>query len=247
MRRSRLTQGVRHLQAEMSQTADSNDTDLLSRSGAEALEGRVGGHSGAQEGGDGLAVERFGDGDGEASTAASVVGVCSRSRSISVREALQETEKTHILPEQWIHPPTFPLKASKSESASHHHLNRSTQLTVGPDHSPVTKLLLPLIAELAVEAASTLCSNSNAISDLVSRPRASAHNRSDYLVANDGVVVGRRRPAVGEDVDVAAAHAAVGDANVDVVFSEVLGRVCVWAEVGAFERKEGAVRRGAGG
>lgn len=70
------SEGVTHLESEMTESSDSDDSDLLAGSGAEALEGAVGGDTSAQKGSDGLVVEGLGDGDGEATAAASVVGVC---------------------------------------------------------------------------------------------------------------------------------------------------------------------------
>jgi len=74
------SEGVAHLESEVTESSDSDDSDLLAGSSAKTLEGAVGGDTSAQKGSNGLVLERLGDGDGEATTAASVVGVCERRR-----------------------------------------------------------------------------------------------------------------------------------------------------------------------
>lgn len=90
---------------------------------------------------------------------------------------------------------------------------------VRADHARVAELLLAFVAVRAVEARSGLRSNTDAGTDLVAGRGASAHDLADDLVAHNGVVRGGRGPAVGKDVQVRAADAAVRDldSHVEVV------------------------------
>lgn len=79
---------------------------------------------------------------------------------------------------------------------------------------------------LGLQTAASLRADTDAIADLdaalLRRPRPDAHGAADDLVADDAGVVGRV-PARPEGVDVGEADAAVGDLDVDVVFSEGFG------------------------
>lgn len=78
------SESVTHLQSEVTESSDADDSDLLAGSSTEALEGAVGGDTSAQKGSDGLVIEGLGDRNGEATTAASVVGVCERRKGQQV-------------------------------------------------------------------------------------------------------------------------------------------------------------------
>lgn len=85
-------EGVAHLKGEVSKSSDADDSDLLAGSSTEALERAVGGDSSAQKGSDSLILESVGDGNREAATAASVVGVCEIGRVSKERRRVQEEQ-----------------------------------------------------------------------------------------------------------------------------------------------------------
>lgn len=99
--------------------------------------------------------------------------------------------------------PLFPRRAT---SCTPQRARREAEETDAPAH--LLAVLLALAeAERALAAGACLRSNTDASADLVARLGTGPDDSADDLVADDGVVGGRGRPSVGEDVNVTVAGA----------------------------------------